>query len=109
MSLEMDAGVDEAMGVTVEATLGAWVEWTSGELVGYVEEVTSCLEMEADKVTVAGADSNVETWIDAEEVLDSEMDENSCLLAEAEADAGELCATVEDDSCVLADAESEEL
>jgi hypothetical protein len=54
------------------------------------------------------ADSDVKTGTGVEDVLDSGMEETSCLVAEAEADMEELCATVDDDSCILAEAEAEE-
>jgi hypothetical protein len=58
--------------------------------------VASCPGMEVDGVM--DADSDVKTWTGVNDVLDSEMEEMSCLVTEAEADAEELCAMVEDDS-----------
>jgi hypothetical protein len=60
-------------------------------VVGYTEEAESCFEADADGV----ADAETET--DTEELLDSGMEDESCLLAEADAETEGLCVTWTDD------------
>jgi vacuolar-type H+-ATPase subunit H len=109
LSSEIEARVEEATVVVVETTSGVWLECTLGVDVECAKEVLSDLEMEADAVMGANVDSDVETCAGAEVILDSGTEEMSCLLADAEADAEELGATVDDDSCVLTKAEAEAL
>lgn len=75
------------MGVSVEAAPGVWVEWTSAVVVGYAKDTESCLEMGTDGVADADTVSELETWMEADEVLDSDVEETSYVLTEAEADA----------------------
>jgi hypothetical protein len=76
--LFLEAGV-EAMGVLVEAASEVWVDWMSAVVVGYADEAESCLEAETEADGVADADtvSEVEMWTEADEVLDSEVEETS--------------------------------